>query len=114
MLQDAASVHRRALSDGEGLGLIGRVVEVEGALAGYSFGYPLNRETFCIALEVADREKKGAAAYLFRAFCRSLAGLDGLQWINAMDDSGLPDLRRTKASYRPEKKLGLYLARRAR
>lgn len=117
MLQDAASIHRRALSEGEGLGLIGRVVEVNGEIAGYTFGYPLNRETFCIALEVADREKKGAAAYLFRAFCRSLAGfdrLDRLKWINAMDDSGLPDLRRTKMSYRPEKKLGLYLARRAR
>ena len=109
MLQDAASVHRRALSEAESLGLVGRVVEVDGEIAGYTLGFPLNRETFCILLEVADREKKGAAASLFRSFCRSLTGFE---WINAMDDSGIPALRKTKESYRPEKKLGVFLVRR--
>lgn len=109
MLQDAASVHRRALSEAGSLGLIGRVVEIDGEIAGYTFGFPLNRETFCILLEVADREKRGAASYLFRSFCRSLTDFE---WINAMDDSGIPDLRQTKELYRPEKKLGVFLARR--
>lgn len=109
MLQDAESVHRRALSEGESLGLVGRVVEADGGIAGYTFGFALNRETFCILLEVADWEKKGAAAYLFRDFCRTLTDFE---WINAMDDSGIPELRRTKESYRPEKKLGCFLARR--
>jgi hypothetical protein len=109
MIQDARSVHHRALLEAGRLGLVGRLVEVDGEIAGYTFGFPLNRETFCILLEVADREKSGAAAYLFRAFCRSLAEFE---WINAMDDSGIPGLRQTKESYRPEKKLGLFLARR--
>jgi hypothetical protein len=109
MLQDVESVHRRALSGAAGLGLTGRVVETKGEIVGYTLGFPLNPETFCILLEVTDREKKGAAAYIFREFCRSLTDLE---WINAMDDSGLPDLRRTKESYRPERKLGVFLARR--
>ncbi|TAK07320.1 MAG: DUF2156 domain-containing protein [Candidatus Manganitrophaceae bacterium] len=108
MLCDSESVHRHALSEADPLGLIGRVVEVSGELAGYTFGFPLDRETFCILLEVADPKWKGGAASLFRSFCRSL---DAFQWINAMDDSGIPSLRQTKESYRPERKIGCALAR---
>jgi len=108
MLQDAESVHRHALSEGEALGLTGWVVEVSGGLAGYTFGFPQDRETFCILLEVADLKWKGAAAFLFRSFCRSLAPFE---WINAMDDSGIDSLRRTKESYRPGRKVGCALAR---
>lgn len=108
MLHDSESVHRYALAEGVDLGLTGWVVEVSGKLAGYTFGFPLNRETFCIFLEVADLKWKGAAAYLFRSFCRSLTEF---QWINAMDDSGIPSLRQTKESYRPERKIGCALAR---
>lgn len=108
MIQDSESVHRHALSEGEALGLTGWVIEVSGALAGYTFGFPQDRETFCILLEVADLKWKGAAAFLFRSFCRSLTAF---QWINAMDDSGIPSLRQTKESYRPERKIGCALAR---
>lgn len=110
MLQDAESVHQRALAEADSLGLTGRVVETAGAIAGYTFGFPLNPMTFCILLEVADPKMKGAAAYLFHAFARSLTDFES---INAMDDSGIPSLRKTKEAYRPIQKLGVYLARRA-
>jgi hypothetical protein len=109
MLYDSESVHHHALSEAADLGLTGWVVEVSGALAGYTFGFPQDRETFCIILEVTDMQRKGVAAYLFRSFCRSLTRF---QWIDAMDDSGIPSLRQTKESYRPERKIGCALARR--
>ncbi len=108
MISDSESVHRRALVEAGELGLTGWVIEAAGELAGYTFGFPQDRQTFCILLEVADLEKKGAAAFLFRSFCRSLTAF---QWTNAMDDSGIPSLRQTKESYRPERKIGCALAR---
>ncbi|MFY9270060.1 MAG: phosphatidylglycerol lysyltransferase domain-containing protein [Candidatus Manganitrophaceae bacterium] len=109
MLCDAEPVHRRAFVEAEALGLVGRVIEVSGELVGYTLGFPLDRETFCIFLEATHPEFKGASAFLFRAFCRTLIPYT---WINAMDDSGIPSLRRTKESYHPERKLICALARR--
>lgn len=108
MIQDSESVHRHALAEAGALGLTGWVIDVAGEPAGYTFGFPQDRNTFCILLEVADLERKGAAAYLFQSFCRSLTAFE---WINAMDDSGIDSLRRTKESYRPDRKLGCALAR---
>jgi hypothetical protein len=108
MLHDSESVHLHALAEAADLSLTGWVVEVSGALAGYTFGFPQDHQTFCILFEVSDLQWKGAAAYLFRSFCRSLIGFE---WINAMDDSGIPSLQQTKESYRPERKVGCALAR---
>ncbi len=108
MIHDSESVHRHTLAEVAELGLTGWVIEVSGELAGYTFGFSQDRETFCVFLEVADLKWKGGAAYLFRSFCRSLTRFE---WINAMDDSGIPSLRRTKESYRPERKAGCTLAR---
>jgi len=108
MLCDAFSAHRRALVEFDRLGLIGWVIEAQGALAGYTFGFPLNRDTFCVALEVADPSKQGAAPYLFRAFARTLTDS---AWVNTMDDADIANLRRVKTSYRPSHKEGCYLAR---
>jgi hypothetical protein len=109
MLQDSESAHRRALNEAEELGIVGRVVEVSGRLVGYTLGFPLNAETFCVFAEVTDLQCSGAAAYLFRAFSRTLTGFT---WINTMDDSGLANLREAKERYHPERKAGSYLIRR--
>ena len=109
MILDSESVHRRALSEGANIGLTGWVIEVDGQLAGYTFGFPLCNDTFCVALEVTDLSLSGASAHLFRIFCRTLVGY---QWINTMDDGGFPNLRRTKEAYRPVRHLGCFLARR--
>ncbi len=108
MLDDSESVHRRMLTETEVLGLTGWVIEIDGELAGYTFGFPLSHDLFCIASEVADPGRSGAAAYLFRTFCRALSGY---RWINTMDASGLENLRRAKERYRPTRRLGSFLAR---
>ena len=98
--------HRVALHDAAELGLLGLVVEVEGRLAAYTLGYPLSDSVFCILFEIADRDVRGLAQYIFREFCRSLARSE---FINAMDDSGLEGLRRAKQSYHPERIVTSYI-----
>ena len=105
MLEDSWHSHRTGLMNHEELGLVGRVIFIDGAVKGYTFGYPLNSETFCILFEVTDLGIKGLAQFLFREFCREQAAY---QWINTMDDSGLENLKRVKLSYRPAKQLPSY------
>lgn len=98
MAADSESAHRTGILHAAELGLVGRVVEVEGRIAAYTFGYPLNAQTFCVLFEIADRQVKGLGAYIFREFCRELAPYE---FINTMDDSGLDGLRRAKLAYHP-------------
>ena len=106
MAADAALALRVALQFSGELGLLGLVAEVEGRLAAYTLGYPLSDSVFCILFEIADRDVRGMAQYIFREFCRSLARFE---FINAMDDSGLEGLRRAKQSYHPERIVTSYI-----
>jgi len=99
---DAESAHRQGIGHAAELGLVGRIGEVDGRLAAYTFGYPLNASTFCVLFEIADRQVKGLGAYVFREFCRES---EPYEFINTMDDSGLEGLRRAKLSYHPIKLL---------
>lgn len=103
---DAESAHRQGISHAAELGLVGHIAEVDGRLAAYTFGYPLNASTFCVLFEIADRQEKGLGAYVFREFCREL---EGYELINTMDDSGLEGLRRAKLSYHPIKLVESYI-----
>jgi hypothetical protein len=115
---DAEHSHRQGIVHAAELGLIGRVVEVEGRIAAYTFGYPLSGtlapqgrgqgegSVFCILFEIADRRVKGLGAYVFREFCREL---EGYEFINTMDDSGLEGLRRAKLAYHPIKLVESYI-----
>lgn len=105
MLEDSRHSHRIGLMNYEELGLVGRVVRIEGILKGYTFGYPLNSKIFCVLFEVTDLKIKGLAQFLFKEFCREQAAY---RWISAMDDSGLENLKRVKLSYRPVKQLSSY------
>ena len=106
MLEDSESAHRIGISHAEALGLIGRVVYINGKIRGYTFGYPLNTDTFCIIFEIADLGIKGLSQFIYREFCKEL--MDTYKWINAMDDSGLENLKRVKRSYYPIQLLPSY------
>ena len=106
MLDDSRSAHRAAITDADALGLIGRIVRINSEIKGYTFGYRLNADTFCVLFEVADLQTKGLAQFIYREFCRELMGT--YKWINAMDDSGLENLRRVKRSYHPTRLIPSY------
>jgi hypothetical protein len=98
LLRDGLFFHRRLLMDAAAFGLTGLVAERDGGLAAYTLGGWVEKETFVVFLEIADRSLPGLNAFLFRELCR---GTDGSRFINAMGDSGLPNLAQNKVSYRP-------------
>ena len=100
MLVENRVVHRRLIDHAGYLGLTGRVVELAGRVVAYTFGYPLNDETFCVALEITDPEIKGLPAYIFRECCADPA-VKPFKFINAMDDFGMPGVAKAKRSWRP-------------
>jgi hypothetical protein len=100
LLADAALAHEVIWSQASALRVTGKVVRTHGRLCAYTFGYWLTSATFCVLLEVADRTVQGLAQYLFRETCRT-AVAEGAEYINAMDDAGLPGLRASKEAYHP-------------
>jgi hypothetical protein len=100
LLADAAPAHEVIWSQAPALRVTGRVVRTHGRICAYTFGYWLTSATFCVLLEVADRTLPGLAQYLFRETCRT-AVAEGAEFINAMDDAGLPGLRAAKQAYHP-------------
>ena len=99
MLDDSRSAHLIGVSHADALGLLGRVVRIDGEIRGYTFGYPLGAGTFCVLFEITDLGTKGLAQFIYREFCKEL--MDTYRWINAMDDSGLENLKRVKHAYHP-------------
>jgi len=100
MLEDMFSVQVNALKNYSELGLVGRVVLVDGRVAAYTFGYELNPDTFCIMFEVIDYQFKGISQFIFREFAQEM---QSYLYVNTMDDSGLENLAKVKLSYKPEK-----------
>jgi uncharacterized protein len=107
MLRDSEVCLKQALESFSDLNLIGRVVVVDKALKGFTFGYKLNHETFCVLFEVTDLSVRGLAQFIFREFSREL---EGYKYLNIMDDSGLENLKQVKLSYKPVRLMASFTA----
>ena len=113
LLADAESVHDVIWSHAPALRVMGTVVRIHGRICAYTFGYWLTDATFCVLLEVANRALPGLAQYLFRETCR-MALSKGANYINTMDDAGLPGLRASKQAYHPTLLIPNFIASPAR
>lgn len=100
MLEDIYPVQQSAIRNYSELNLIGRVVEIDGVVQAYTFGYHLNPDTFCVMFEVTDIQVKGLAQFIFRELSREMRDY---KYINTLDDSGLENLAKVKLSYKPER-----------
>lgn len=109
MLADNLNSLKVALADYKRLKLTARVVRVERAVRAFTIGCRLAADTFCVLFEITDPGFKGLSQFIFQRFCRELKDY---AWINIMDDSGLPNLRRVKLSYRPQRIEPGYIATR--
>lgn len=107
MLQENRSVYEKAMRYYEELGLIGRVVLVKGEIVGYSFGFPLNSQTFCILFEITRLDFPGLSVFLFSKFCEA-PQLEDYKLINAMDGFGMKNIEAAKMSFRPSVLLPSY------
>jgi len=108
MLEDNRRVHQTVLENHELLDLIGRVVRVDGHIVGYSFGYALKADIFCVFFEIANLDLKGLPVYLFREFCND-PDVSRYAFINAMDDFALENIQKTKLSFRPRILISSYV-----
>lgn len=109
MMQDSLKSFQVLLGDFSKLDYVGRVVLIEGQPRAFTFGYRINKETFCILYEITDLTVKGLAQFIFREFCSELKGYT---YINIMDDSGLESLKKVKMSYHPARLVPAYIAKR--
>ncbi|MCM8792010.1 MAG: phosphatidylglycerol lysyltransferase domain-containing protein [Candidatus Omnitrophica bacterium] len=106
LLQDSFKVLHFLFIHYKGLDFQGWIVEIQNGIRGFSLGYPLDKETFCIFYEIADLKIKGLSQFIFWFFCKELSSY---KFINVMDDSGLENLRQVKLSYYPERLVSAYI-----
>ncbi len=100
MLEENRGVHALLFHYFDELGLEGRVVLVDQKPQAYTFGYPLNKDTFCVLVEVTNLDINGLSVYIFNKFCADNA-LKNFKFINAMDDFAMDNVAKTKESFRP-------------
>ena len=88
------------------LATIGGTIFVKGQLVAFTFGCPINQDTFDVCVEKADVNYEGAFSIINQEFVRHLP--DQYQYINREEDLGDEGLRRSKLSYKPDLLLEKY------
>ncbi|GAB6395005.1 MAG: DUF2156 domain-containing protein [Bacteroidales bacterium] len=106
------SYERRALTfalqhAGE-LHLTGGAICVDGQIVAFSFGSPINRNTFGVHVEKADIRYDGIYSMMNREFALHVS--EQYTYINREEDLGIPGLRKAKLSYHPTVLLEKYTA----
>lgn len=81
------------------LGMEGGVLWVDGRIIAFTFGAPVNSDTFCIHAEKALATYDGAYNAINREFAAHLPAR--YVYLNREEDLGISGLRKAKLSYRP-------------
>ncbi|MDY5858363.1 MAG: DUF2156 domain-containing protein [Porphyromonas sp.] len=97
---DEQAMIERCLRNREALGLQTGVLSVEGRVVAFSFGSPINENTFGIHVEKANINYEGAFAMINREFARHIP--EQYTYLNREEDLGIEGLRKSKQSYKPE------------
>ncbi len=98
---------RYALRNFEALGLMGGVLYVEDQIVAFTFGMPINQETFGIHVEKADIRINGAYATINQEFASRIP--EQYIYVNREEDLGIEGLRKAKLSYQPVTILEKYM-----
>lgn len=97
-----------ALHHFDELGLTGGVLHVDGKIAAFTFGMPINQNTFGVHVEKADTTIDGAYAMINYEFSNHIP--EQYVYINREEDLGVEGLRKAKLSYQPTIILEKYVA----
>ena len=80
-------------------GATGGALYVDGKMAAFTYGVPINANTFDLCVEKADIAYKGIYTVVRHEFMQQIP--EQYTYINLEEDMGLPGLRRAKSSYHP-------------
>lgn len=102
--EEESLVHERkalnqALRHFDELELFGGALWVDDEIVGFTYGAPVNHDTFAVHIEKADSRVDGAYNVLNQEFARHIP--EQYVYLNREEDLGLPGLRKAKLSYRP-------------
>lgn len=97
-----------ALHHFDELGLTGGLLRVGGKIAAFTFGTPINQNTFGIHVEKADTEIEGSYAMINYEFANHIP--EQYIYLNREEDLGIEGLRKAKLSYQPYLILEKYMA----
>lgn len=97
-----------ALHHFEELSLTGGILHVNGKIAAFTFGTPINQNTFGVHVEKADTSIDGAYAMINYEFANHIP--EQYVYINREEDLGIEGLRKAKLSYQPVIILEKYFA----
>jgi hypothetical protein len=99
---DLAHEHRSmtiAKNQIDELGLLGCAIVTDGKIIAFSYGSPINHNTFGVHVEKADIAYDGIFSLINREFAARIPAQ--YTHINREEDLGIPGLRRSKLSYQP-------------
>ena len=88
-----------ALRNFDALGLTGGALLIDGHIAAFTYGSPINADTFGVHVEKADTNYEGIFSVINQEFVAHIP--EAYTYINREEDLGLPGLRRAKLSYNP-------------
>ena len=97
-----------ALEHFEELGLSGGILYANDQIVAFTFGMPINKETFGVHVEKADTTVDGAYAMINFEFANHIP--ETFTYINREEDLGIEGLRKAKLSYQPETILEKFVA----
>lgn len=90
----------RTLTAMEELELLGGILRVGGRIVAFTYGSPINADTFGIHVEKADISYEGVFQMINREFARHIP--EQYTYLNREEDLGIEGLRKSKLSYKPE------------
>jgi hypothetical protein len=97
-----------ALRHFEELGLTGGILYANGKTAAFTYGMPINQDTFGIHVEKADIHINGAYPMINYEFACRIP--EQYMYLNREEDLGIEGLRKAKLSYCPEIIMDKYIA----
>jgi hypothetical protein len=107
-LEKETCATRKALSLFERLDLKGGVLRVDGKVAAFTLGQPINSNTFDVCIEKALSEYDGAYPMINQLFLQDQ--VSKYEFVNREEDLGEEGLRKAKLSYYPLKQIAKYTA----
>ena len=105
-ISDESCAVRTGLKNFWQLGYIGGLIRVNGKIQAFTFGEPVNSDTFVVHVEKAFTDYQGAYPMINRQFL--LNSVHGYKYINREEDCGKPGLRQSKLAYKPQRMVEKY------